>query len=149
MDERLKKFHKPSFKGSPILLATGPTARLVADSYELLRVCGETVTLTFDRPTLLIAVKSNCDGCQLFYSSELAEFEDVRVVLVVRDSQSIIEIGETRQEIFIGTELLSDLKITWPPFYALVELGPTRVVTEGVAFDPVQVAREIAKFRST
>jgi hypothetical protein len=94
--------------------------------------------------TLVVAVKSRCDGCRDFVDSDLTELDDVDVVIVctARDD----EWHGARQHVVISPETLSELDIRSAPFYVLIDATRQRVVSEGVVFGPAQVADEISPF---
>jgi hypothetical protein len=95
-------------------------------------------------PTLVIAVKPNCDGCHDFIFSELSEFEGLTVVIVTANDEVESEWEKAPRPIYTSPELFAALDIRSPPFYVLLQPDPSLVVGEGIAFSPTQVASEIA-----
>lgn len=101
------------------------------------------VTINLSEVTLVVAVKSQCDGCREFLEADLAEFS-VPVLVVAQDAST--EWRDTRQPVFVSPDALRVLDVTWPPFYVLVDPVARKVLTEGVLFGAQQVAAEIAPF---
>ncbi len=97
-----------------------------------------------DAPTLVVAVKANCDGCRGFLHESLDELSDVDVVVVATDDLHHPDFDGAVRDLFAAEELLVALDVRWPPFYVLLAADPPRVVVEGVAFTPAQVAEEIS-----
>jgi hypothetical protein len=95
------------------------------------------------QPTLLIAVKANCDGCRNFTDDEMEPLAQWPVLLVAHDLASAQEFRGSRNKVWCASELLDALDVKWPPFYLLIGPRPARVLTEGVAFDAAQIAAEI------
>ena len=107
-------------------------------------MAGRPVHLAVDRPTLVVAVKPDCDGCREFIEGDLEELGGLRVVPVARDDGAG-EWARARREVVVAPELLDELDVRWPPFYVL--LGPGRqLLAEGVVFGPAQVAAEVAPY---
>lgn len=96
------------------------------------------------RPTLLVAVKTDCDGCRPFYGATPAALEGLDIVVVTRDDPAHRDFSGGAREVFGAPGLLDELEVRWPPFYVLVAPDPPRVVVEGVAFAPEQVVAEMA-----
>ena len=95
--------------------------------------------------TLIIAVKSNCDGCRALVESSLNELAIVEVIVVSADDIGYDE-WIIQQPIFIAPDVLTAFDIRWPPFYVVVDPLSASVVVEGVVFGPEQIAAEIAPF---
>jgi hypothetical protein len=91
-----------------------------------------------------VAVKADCDGCAAFHSGSLAALSSFRVILVARAVRGVAELEAAPNEVFEAPELLDALSFRWPPVYALIGGTPPRVIAEGVAFSPEQVASELA-----
>jgi hypothetical protein len=106
---------------------------------------GIEVTLDLNEVTLVVAIKSDCDGCRDFLHSELEELRLPVVVISASDDESS-EWGDARQPVFVSPEAFRLLDVRWPPFYVLIDPLARRVVTEGVLFGPAQVAAEIAPY---
>ena len=106
---------------------------------------GADVTVKLTELTLVVAVKSHCDGCQEFINADVS---DVRVpVLVISADDGISsEWREARQPVFVSPEAFRLLDIRWPPIYVLIDPGARRVLSEGVLFGVQQVAKEIGPY---
>ena len=107
---------------------------------------GNAVTHTFEGRTLVVAVKTMCDGCRDFVNSTLDELDNVTVLIVSGTDDPDGEWVNARQQVLVAPELLKELDIKWPPFYVLVDGLRRQVVSEGVVFGPSQVALEIAPY---
>jgi len=98
--------------------------------------------------SLVIAVKTSCDGCRALLESGLEELSQLSVPFVFV-SASRDETGEwthARYPIDVAPTLLEELDVRWPPFYVLIDAEERKVVTEGVVFGPAQVAEEIRPY---
>jgi hypothetical protein len=93
--------------------------------------------------TLVVAIKSNCDGCREFLDSDLGDFS-VPILVVAEEAST--EWRDARQPVFVSPDALRLLDVKWPPFYVLVDPAARKVLTEGVLFGAQQVAAEIAPF---
>jgi hypothetical protein len=100
----------------------------------------ETVNLT--ELTLVVAIKSHCDGCQEFINADLGDL-GVPVLVISADDGISSEWHETRQPVFVSPEAFRLLDVRWPPFYVLIDPVARRVVSEGVVLAVPQVAAEI------
>jgi hypothetical protein len=118
----------------------------VPDTWTLIGRDGRRVLVETDQPTLVVAVKADCDGCASFHSGSLDPLAEYRVVLVAHAVRGVAELESAPEEVFEAPELLEALEMRWPPVYALVAGRPARVLVEGVAFSPEQVAHEIRSF---
>lgn len=96
--------------------------------------------------TLVVAVKTHCDGCRAFVDSELSELSGFKVIVVSATNDLDGEWVGARRPILVSPDGLAALGITWPPFYVVVDAERRRIVTEGVVFAPEQVAAEIARY---
>lgn len=105
---------------------------------------GDAVTLSLEALTLIVAIKSSCDGCHDFVHSDLDELSGVAVIVVSAGGDPDGEWTNAVQRVIVAPQTLAALDIRWPPFYVLVDPLMKRIVTEGVVFAPAQVAREIA-----
>lgn len=94
--------------------------------------------------TLVVAIKTNCDGCRAFYEEVPSTPDGLEVVVVVRENVGDEQFARATRPIYEARELLDELDVRWPPFYVLLAPEPARVVTEGVAFSPEQIFDEIA-----
>jgi hypothetical protein len=96
-------------------------------------------------PTVLVALKANCDGCSAFHSGSLVALSEYDVVLVARSVRGVAELESAPNVVYEAPELLDELGVRWPPAYVLIDGSPARVVFEGVAFAPEQVADELSR----
>jgi hypothetical protein len=94
--------------------------------------------------TLVVAVKPQCDGCRDFIDGDLDELDEVDVVIVSAALDD--EWRGARQGVVVSPETLSLLDIRSAPFYVLIDATRERVVSEGIVFEPAQVADEISPF---
>lgn len=111
-------------------------------------LAGATVIRTFDEMTLIVAIKSSCDGCRDFVHAPLDELKNVSVIVLSATPDLHNEWIEAAQPVLIAPEFLAALHVDAPPFYVLVDPVAKRVVSEGVVFSPAQVAAEIAPYLS-
>jgi hypothetical protein len=107
---------------------------------------GDEATIALTRLTLVVVIKSNCDGCREFLYANLEAFRDLDVVFVSATDDALGEWAEAPRRVLVAPALLASLEVTWPPFYVLIEPATRLVVCEGVVFAPAQVATEIASF---
>jgi len=105
---------------------------------------GRELLLAVERPTLVVAIKPECDGCRPFVNGELAALAAVEVV--VASAVASDEWRVAKQSVWVSPELLEALCITAPPFYVLIDATSARVIAEGAVFSPEQVAAEIRPF---
>jgi hypothetical protein len=96
--------------------------------------------------TLIIVIKTNCDGCHDFLYSDLNEFADVDVLFVSATVDSNGEWTDAPRKVLVAPDALLALDVKWPPVYLLVDPVAGVVRSEGVLFGPSQVAAEIASF---
>ena len=106
---------------------------------------GAEVALELTEVTLVVAIKSDCDGCREFIHADLNELRPPVVVISAIDDESS-EWKGARQPVFVSPEAFRLLDVRWPPFYVLIDPLEHRVLTEGVLFGPEQVAAEIARY---
>ena len=106
---------------------------------------GAEVALELTEVTLVVAIKSDCDGCREFIHADLNELRLPVVVISAIDDESS-EWKGARQPVFVSPEAFRLLDVRWPPFYVLIDPLEHRVLTEGVLFGPEQVAAEIAGY---
>jgi hypothetical protein len=102
-------------------------------------------TVTLASPTLIVAVKAQCDGCRPFVLADLPELAGVELLVVSQSAGDPDWDGAVR-DVLVSPALLEDLDVRWPPFYLLVDPATGRVLVEGVVFAPAQVAAEIAPY---
>lgn len=107
-------------------------------------LAGERVTHEMQGPTLVVAIKSSCDGCRDFVHSDLEELGGVTVLILSSTDDVLGEWQGAAQRVIVAPDALVALEIRWPPFYVLIDPERQRVVVEGVVFGPAQVATEIA-----
>lgn len=105
---------------------------------------GVTHTYDVDQLTVLVAVKTNCDGCRPFYRSALETLDGLAVVVASHDDPAHADYDNAVRPVMRAPALLDALDVRWPPFYVVVAPDPPRVIVEGVAFSPDQVADEIS-----
>jgi hypothetical protein len=96
--------------------------------------------------TLLVVIKTNCDGCRDFLFADLAAFAGVDVLFVCATDETNDEWKDAPRPVLIAPEALLALDVRWPPLYLLVDPVAGVVRTEGVLFGPSQVAAEIESF---
>jgi len=106
---------------------------------------GAELALDLTEVTLVVAIKSDCDGCREFINADLNELHLPVVVVSASDDESS-EWKGARQPVFVSPEAFRLLGVRWPPFYVLIDPLEHRVLTEGVLFGPEQVAAEIARY---
>jgi hypothetical protein len=106
---------------------------------------GAEEALDLNEVTLVVAIKSDCDGCREFLNADLNELRFPVVVISASDDESSQWEG-ARQPVFVSPETFRLLDVRWPPFYVLIDPKARRVLTEGVLFGPEQVAAEIARY---
>ena len=121
-----------------------PHRRRAPLSFTASTLRGEAVSHTFTGTTLVVAIKTRCDGCRDFVNAPLEELNGVSVVIVSATNDESGEWTNSRHEILVAPELLVELGIRWPPFYVVIDATAGEVITEGVVFGPSQVAQEIA-----
>jgi hypothetical protein len=123
-----------------------PRPRPAPQFFSALTLQGERVRHDFEGLTLLIAIKSNCEGCRDIVNSSLEEFADLHVLIVSATNDDDDEWHDSAHPIVVAPELLGELDIKWPPFYVVIDASTRRVVCEGVVFGPDQIREEIAAF---
>jgi len=106
---------------------------------------GAAATIPLTEVTLVVAIKSHCDGCQDFINADLSELR-VPVVVISADEDETSEWSDAKQPVLISPESFQLLDLRSAPFYVLVDPVAHRVVSEGVLFGPSQVAAEIAPY---
>jgi hypothetical protein len=123
-----------------------PRQRPAPQHFSGVTLDGAHVSQEFEGLTLLIAIKSRCDGCRDIINSSLEEFADLRVIFVSATNDDDDEWSDSAHAIIVAPALLAELDIAWPPFYVLIDALTQRVVCEGVVFGPSQIRDEIAEF---
>jgi hypothetical protein len=106
---------------------------------------GDEATVALTRITLIVAIKSNCDGCRAFINEDLSDLP-VPVLVIGADEDESSEWLDATQPVLVSPDAFRLLDIRWPPFYVLIDPIARRVVSEGVLFGLAQVAAEIAPF---
>jgi hypothetical protein len=106
---------------------------------------GVDVTVALTHTTLIVAIKSDCDGCREFLASELDELR-VPTLVVSANDDGRAEWTDAVQPVFVSPDAFRLLDVRWPPFYVLIDPVARQVLTEGVLFGPAQVAAEIAGY---
>lgn len=96
-------------------------------------------------PTLVAAIKPNCDGCREFVEGNLGGLDHVDLVLVSATDGGG-EWESSPREILVAPELMDDLGIRSAPYYVLIDPSSSSVVTEGALMSPAQVASEIERY---
>jgi hypothetical protein len=104
---------------------------------------GDETVVELSEVTLIVAIKSHCDGCREFINADLDELH-VPVLVISADDGDSFEWRDARQPVLVSPDAFRVLDVRSPPFYVLVDPVAGRVVTEGVLFGPSQVASEIA-----
>ena len=107
---------------------------------------GDDVVVSLTRRTLLVAIKTNCDGCRAFLHASLDDFDQVDVIFVAAIDDD--EWDSSSRPVLIAPEALARLDVRSPPFYVLIDPHALAILSEGVVFGPSQVAVEIAQFIS-
>lgn len=119
---------------------------------------GEPVRVGFGRGaprTLLLFLSTDCDGCRPFWSAAtgppaaLGLRAEDRVVVVTRDpgreDPSAVARSAPGATVVMSSAAWDDLRVSGPPFYALVGPDGREVATEGVAWAVEQVAGEVER----
>ena len=120
-----------------------PRPRPAPATARLTDAAGAARVVTLEPRTLIVAVKSDCDGCRPFVEDLSMEFSDWQLIVVTRDSMPT---AADRRPVWLAPELMDALEIASAPFFVALDGSPLTVVTEGVVFAPEQVAREISEF---
>lgn len=106
---------------------------------------GVEVSVPLTEITLVVAIKSNCDGCRVFINSDLVELR-IPVLVISASEEESSERIDAVQPVFVSPDAFRHLDIRSPPFYVLIDPVAGRVLTEGVLFGPSQVVAEIEPF---
>jgi hypothetical protein len=101
---------------------------------------GRAVRVAFARPTLVVALKEECDGCRGVVERGV-EVAGADVVLVAASPGALDGAAGVA---LVAPAAMDALGLRWPPAYALVDPDGPRVVAEGSVFSPEQVAAEVA-----
>jgi hypothetical protein len=106
---------------------------------------GAATSITLTGVTLVVAIKSQCDGCREFINADLSELRVPIVIISAADDESS-EWSDTQQPVLVSPESFRMLDLRSAPFYVLIDPVAHRVVSEGVLFGASQVAAEIAPY---
>lgn len=106
---------------------------------------GAEETIELSEVTLVVAIKTNCEGCRAFLDADLKELL-VPVLIISAEEDDIGEWRDAHRPVFISPDGLRLLDVRWPPLYVLIDPVARRVLTEGVLFGSAQVASEIAAY---
>jgi hypothetical protein len=106
---------------------------------------GDETVVEFAEVTLVVAIKTHCDGCREFIDADLDELHVAVLVIGAADDESS-EWRDARQPVLVSPDAFRLLDVRSAPFYVLIDPVAGRVVTEGVLFGPSQVANEIAPY---
>lgn len=123
-----------------------PRDRRAPRRYRGLTLQGEVVQGEFVSPTLVVAVKEDCLGCQSVLEAPEGAFGDVATMIVAARPSAEPLWRTSKHFVLISELLLQELDVRWPPFYVLIDPSSEKVVSEGVVFDREQVRQEIAPF---
>jgi len=123
-----------------------PRPRRAPTSFSGRDADGLEFTRTLAGPTLVVALKTSCDGCREFVAAALEEFDGLDLVLITATSDEASEWRGARRPVVAAPGLWTALDLRSAPFYVLVDPELEQVLTEGVVFSPAQVASEIARF---
>ena len=102
-------------------------------------------TILLSEVTLVVAIKSKCDGCRAFLDADLDELR-VPVIIVSAEENETGEWNDVRHRVFISPDAFRLLDVRSPPLYLLVDPVARRVLAEGVLFGLTQVTAEIATY---
>jgi len=122
-----------------------PRVRAAPDALSGRWSLGVEATVPLTGVTLVVAIKSHCDGCQEFINADLDVLRVPVLVISAHEDESS-EWRDARQPVLVSPEAFRLLDVRWPPFYVLVDPLARRVLSEGVLFGPAQVAAEIAPY---
>jgi hypothetical protein len=106
---------------------------------------GDETVVDLTELTLVVAIKSHCDGCREFLNADLGELH-VPVLIVSAEEDDTTEWRDARHSVLVSPEAFRLLDVRSAPFYVLVDPLAGRVVSEGVLFGSSQVAKEIAPY---
>ena len=110
---------------------------------------GGPTTIRLDGLTVVVAIKTECNGCREVVNAHVDEVAGLAMV-VVSASDAVDEAWVAdRASILVAPRLLEQLEVRWPPFYVVIDPTSSTVVTEGVVFGLEQVAREVASYLSS
>ncbi|MDE2281743.1 MAG: hypothetical protein KGJ92_03100 [Actinomycetales bacterium] len=104
---------------------------------------GRPTSIDLARRTVVLALKPDCDGCQEFLAGPVA-FDGCDVVLVA--ATPMTSAGSPWTSVVVAPAWMAQAGIVAAPSYTVIDPSTGRVVTEGVALAPSQVATEIAPY---
>ncbi|HEV2427081.1 MAG TPA: hypothetical protein VGS61_02540 [Acidimicrobiales bacterium] len=116
-----------------------PSPRPAPASIEGTDLDGRAVSLPVTGPTLVVAVKEDCDGCRAVVEQGVA-VPGVSVVVVAERAGAL---AGARGVALVAPAAMAELGLRWPPTYVLIHPEGPRVVGEGSVFSPDQVAAEV------
>jgi hypothetical protein len=106
---------------------------------------GAEVLIDLTEVTLVVAIKTNCDGCRAFLDADLSGV-GAPVIVISADDDGVSEWRDAGHPVLVSSDAFRQLDLRSAPFYVLIDPMARRVVTEGVLFGPAQVAAEIAPY---
>jgi len=106
---------------------------------------GTATSVPLSEVTLVVAIKSHCDGCREFITADLSELH-VPIVVISAAEDDSSEWSDAQHPVLVSPESFRVLEVRSAPFYVLIDPVARRVVSEGVLFGSSQVAAEIAPF---
>jgi len=110
---------------------------------------GGDASIDLDRPTVVVAIKTECDGCRDIVNAHLDEVAGLALLVVSASDEVDREWTDVRSPILVAPKLLEELDVRWPPFYVVIDPSTATVATEGVVFGLDQVALEVTSFFSS
>jgi hypothetical protein len=110
---------------------------------------GKSVSIELHAPTVVVAIKTECDGCRDIVNAHHDRLAGLALVVVSASDSLDDQWDQTRSSILVAPQLLEQLEVRWPPFYVVIDPTTSTVVTEGVVFGLEQVTQEISSFLSS
>ncbi len=117
----------------------------MAPEIEAFDEAGDLLTVRLNERTLVIAVKSSCDGCRLLLETD-ADFWGLPMVALCADDATAAEYADLATPVRRAPGWLAASGVSAAPFFLVVASDGT-VVTEGIPFDPHQVRDEVTRAR--
>lgn len=115
--------------------------RVAPSEYRGVGAAGE-ISGVIDGPTIVLAVKPGCYGCQAILDSAPHDFPGLAAIVATRE-----ELGTwstSAHEVVYSPSLLDALAVRWAPFYVVVDTPGRTVVAEGLVYDLDQLRTDIA-----
>ena len=109
---------------------------------------GAPVSIELTSLTIVIAIKTDCDGCRDIVNARRDRVAGLETIVVSASDELDEQWARSRSSILVAPQLLEQLDVRWPPFYVVVDPASSSVVTEGVVLDLEQVEREVTSFLS-